>query len=452
MQAAIHQTTAPQQACDILSPYHTFCVTASCIARPKNAMKMTRYLSPSLQSRWFLPGIAVAGTLMRLALLYYTWVYRAPTFADELDYERIGRSLSNGMGFIKDGIHYTAYRAPAQPIFIAVVFRLLGHNLLYVKIAEAIFLAMIPFLCARIGRSLGLSVAASNAGAAIATFHPALAYASSTLYPSVLTACALTLGVWLCYLAIQNSRIGTSIAAGLSLGVAGSATTTFAPLALLAALVMLFKKAYRSAIIVGLLGTIPIVLWMARNEVALGKFTVATNGGYNLYLGANDDATPTSGNWVDPHLFDEQIIGELAVDDDYRNLAVTWIKAHPTRWGRLVLIRSVMVLDSVGNPRTQGIHSGLPGHIAGWLLLPVVLMGVFGLIFHYKSPLSWMTVAALALVIVSSALTIVKPRFRFPCDPILCEFAVAGFIQTKSRLEHFESKAKHEPAVLPYVG
>jgi hypothetical protein len=397
-------------------------------------MKTKSKIYTIFESPWFLPAAALFAMALRLALVFVTYRFKTPVFADELDYLNIGIALEHGKGFIKDGLHLTAYRPPAQAIVIASLFRLFGANLVYIKIFEAVLLAIVPFICFRIGRSLGLSTAAANVGAAIATLHPALAYASSTLYPTILTAVGLTVGVWLCWIAMDLKRLSSAIGAGLAFGIAGTATTTFAPMAALAAGIMLLRRQYRLALVVGLLGTLPTVIWMARNNQAIGRFTVATNGGYNLFLGANDDATPMSGNWVDPHLFDETRIGEVAVDDEYKKLAVSWIKQHPGHWVELAFERAVVVFDSVGNPRTQGLHSGLLGHLMGWIMLPVVLLGVVGLFARYKHPLSWLTMAALFLVVTSSAVTIAKPRFRFPCDPLLAEFSVVGFLSLKEKL------------------
>ncbi|MDE1175181.1 MAG: glycosyltransferase family 39 protein [Edaphobacter sp.] len=395
---------------------------------------MNRKVYAIVQSRWFLPGIAVFAVIIRLALILVTHKYKTEVFADEIDYKNIGISIEHGLGFIKDGIHPTAYRPPAQPFVIAGLFRLFGDNDLYVKLFEALLLLVVPFVCFRVGRLLGLSVAASNIGAAIATLHPALAYASSTLYPTVLTAVALTVAVWLCSIAMEKNRAGAAVGAGLAFGIAGAATTTFAPLGAIAAGILLLRRSYRSALIVGVLGMLPTVIWMSRNQHAMGQFTVATNGGYNLYLGANDGATPMSGNWVDPHLFDESTMSETALDGKYRDAAVSWIKQHPAHWGELVVERAIVVFDSVGNPRTQGLHSGLLAHLVGWIMLPVVLLSVVGLVVCYRNPLSWLTTAALLLVIASSAATIAKPRFRFPCDPLLAEFSVAGFLVMKEKL------------------
>ncbi len=391
-----------------------------------------------LENKWFLPAVVLFAVAIRLALVFITYKFKTPIFADELDYLKIGTSLEQGKGFIKNGVNLTAYRPPAQPLVIALFFRLLGENYLYVKVFEALLLAIVPFICFRIGRLLGLGIAAANAGAAIAALHPALSYAASTLYPTVLTAVALTAGVWFCTIAIKTERSSSAIAAGVAFGIAGMATSTFAPMAAMAAAIMLLRKQFRLALLVGLIGTLPTIIWMARNEHAVGRFTVATNGGYNLFLGANDDATPMSGNWVDPHLYDENVIGEVALDDAYKRLAVIWIKQHPVRWGKLAIARAIVVFDSVGNPRTQGLHSGLLGHLMGWMMLPVVLLGLVGLVTCYKQPLSWLTMAALFLVVASSAATIAKPRFRFPCDPLLAEFAVVGFLSVTKRLDASE--------------
>jgi hypothetical protein len=402
-------------------------------------MKITAKIHSVVRSRWFLPAVAIFAVVIRLALVFVTHKFKTEVFADEIDYFNIGISLAHDKGFIKDGIHFTAYRPPAQPVVIAMLFRLFGQNSLYIKIFEAFSLGLIPFLCFRLGRLLGLSVVAANIGAAIATFHPALAYASSTLYPTVLTAVALTLGVWLCSIALGVDSLAAAIGAGLAFGVTGSATTTFAPLAAMAGAILLLRRSFRNAVIVGVLGTLPVVLWMARNEHVLGRFTVATNGGYNLYLGANDEATAMSGNWVDPHLFDESKLTEIQLDDDYKVAAMSWIRKNPVRWTELSIERSLAVFDSVGNPRTQGLHSGLLGHLLGWLMLPAVLLGLVGLFVHRRNHVAWLTAAALLLVVASSAATIAKPRFRFPCDPLLAEFSVAGFLYVKNKVTSITS-------------
>jgi hypothetical protein len=367
---------------------------------------------------WFL---AIAGTLLRLGLVFGTRHH--DRFYDELDYDNIGLAVSQGLGF-KNFTYYTAYRAPGQLVFVGMIYAIFGHHPMVVEIAEALLLAVLPFVCAKMGRALGLSPLLANIAATIAAFHPALAYASTTLYPTVLTTTALTAGVWLCWLSIQRNRAGIAVWAGVALGIAGAATTTFAPVAFLAAVVIAWKRRFKVALLVLVVGMAPALAWMIRNEIVLHDFTIATNGGYNLQLGANDQATPRSGNWVE--LTPDWTKGEVYLDREEAKEAKAWIHTHRGRYAELVVLRAIMVFDSAGKPKTEGLHSGKLAMIAAWSLLPVMIFGVIGLVVFWRHTLTWLTLAALGLVILSSAATIAKPRFRFPCDPLLCVFAVGG--------------------------
>ncbi|MFY9937451.1 MAG: hypothetical protein WAK33_11280 [Silvibacterium sp.] len=380
-----------------------------------------------IESRRWLVILAVAGTLLRFALIVQT--LHNGRFYDEIDYDHIGVSVLQGHGFMDHTIgisepdSYTAFRAPAQPVLIALVYRVTGRQPVFVEVFQALLLAALPFLCSGIGRILGLSPLAANIGATLAAFHPVLDYASSTLYPTTLTTVALTFGIWACWESIQRNRASWAIGAGIALGIAGAATTTFAPIPFLAAVIVAFRRRMKLAILIALFGLAPVLTWMVRNKLVLHDFTVATNGGYNLKLGANDDATPRSGNWIT--LYPPWELGEIKADQLLRDQAMAWIHAHPARYAELTVLRALAVFDSVGKPRTQGLNSGRLAQIAGWALLPVVLLGVAGLILRWRHPVAWLTAAALGLVILSSALTLAKPRFRLPIDPLLCVFAMS---------------------------
>ncbi len=381
-----------------------------------------------IESRRWLIILAVAGTLFRFVLIVQT--LHNGRFYDEVDYDHIAVSILQGHGFMDHTIglpepdHYTAYRAPAQPVFIALIYRVTGRQPVLVEVFQALLLATLPFLCSRIGRSLGLSALAANIGATLAAFHPALDYASSTLYPTALTTVALTFAILACFESIRRNRVSWAIGAGIAFGIAGTATTTFAPIAFLAALIVAFKRRIKLAILIALFGLAPVLTWMVRNKIVMHDFTVATNGGYNLELGANDEATPRSGNWIT--LYPRWELGEVKADQLLKEQAVAWIHAHPARYAELSVLRALAVFDSVGKPKTQGVNSGRLAQIVGWALLPVVLLGVAGLILRWRHPIAWLTGAALGLVILSSALTLAKPRFRLPIDPLLCVFAISA--------------------------
>jgi hypothetical protein len=351
-----------------------------------------------------------------------------PRFYDERDYDAVAMSLLEGHGFAI-GETATAFRAPGQPLFLALVYGVVGHRPLLAELLQALLLVPLPFIAVRLARltsgqareTVSLREAVF---AALVAFHPGLAYASASLYPVSLTAIALMVGVWLSAEAIERGGLRRAALAATALGVAGACVTYLAPLAAIVATFSALRRRFAVAATIAAIGLMPAVAWTARNAGTMGTPSLSTNGGFNLALGANDEATPRSGNWVEPDLHGaERPSSELARDKLYREVAVGWIRQHPLRWAGLAAGRGLAALDSVGKPRTAGAQMGGAATMAGWLLAPVVALGLVGLARSRRSVVAWITAAALALIVASSALTIAKPRFRFPADPLLWVFA-----------------------------
>jgi hypothetical protein len=375
-------------------------------------------------------------------------------FYDEHDYDAIARALASGHGFSLHGAP-TAFRAPAGPAAIALVYAAIGARPWVFEVLQAFALATVPFAVARLARVSGLARLGGlesrrdlvpNLAGALAAAHPGLSYAASTLYPTVLTTVALAWGLAFAASAIAEGGRARAAGGGLALALAGLATTYFAPIAGLVALVSAGRRRFAEAAILALVGLAPAAAWAARNHAELGVATLSTNGGYNLALGANDQATPRSGNWIEPDLATLPD-GEVARDAAYRSVATRWIRAHPARFGALSLGRALAVVDSVGKPRTAGAHDAGAARLLGWAMLPLTLLGLAGLFVRRRSLGAQLAMVPLALVIAGSAATIVKPRFRFPCDPLLAIFAIeaaavaAGALRTARTRKHLATQA-----------
>jgi len=373
-------------------------------------------LASLFEHRFFLPVVTAAGVLLRLALLLA--VRHSQGFPDEQEYQRLGISLLHEHRFALAGWP-TAYRAPGEPMFLAGVYAVFGQHLPLVKVAQELLLAVVPVFCWRTARLLGVGLGWANLAAMFAAFDPAL------------TAVTLTAGVFYAALAARDDTSGAAIKSGIAFGTAGLLTTTLVPLSVLVGLYLAWKRSMRVALIVCVLGMLPAVVWLARNRSVIGEWVLATNGGVNLYLGANDAATPRSGNWVEAPLSIRE--GEVAVEGRYTQMAEGWIRQHPARWVELSVCRALLVVDSVGRPITAGIHSGRVAQLVGWAMLPVVLLGMSGLWVFRGTAVAWFLAMALGLVTISGAVTIVKPRFRFPCDPLLMTFAAGTLAQMGRR-------------------
>lgn len=391
-------------------------------------VKPSGLLVRSLDSQQFLLVITIFGLVLRLCVLYLT--RHNPAFADETDYQDIALSmLHRHIIFLKGWI--SAFRPMGEPLVIAAVYAVAGPRLILVKLLQEVALSILPLLCWRMAKTIGLSLRQANIVALLVALNPALAYATATVYPTALTTVLLTEGVVAAGAAARLKSLPKATVSAVNLGLAGLFTTVFVPLPVLVSLYFLWRRQARLAIVLCLLGLLPSVIWVVRNKVVLHTWTLATNGGMNLYLGANDEATPRSGNWVTEPPVEG---GELARDRVLGARARDWIRAHPSRWAKLWIARSVLVVDSVGRPKTAGAHSNLASRLVGWILFPLTIAGIVGLFFYRKNPEVIFASAALGLVVLSSATTIVKPRFRFPCDPLLTVTAVAACVTTRRKV------------------
>ncbi len=382
-----------------------------------------KYVETLLSQRFVLPGAVLVAALLRLMLIAVAG--RGQRFYDEGEYLSIARSLAHGQGYrLFD--HASAYRPPAMPYFLAFCMKLVGDRYWVLAMIQAVLLCLLPFLVFWTARFLKLQRPYAVLAALIVAFHPGLNYAATTVYPTTMTAIALILSILLALQAISRNSIGYGLLAGLAAGIAASATTIFGPFGILLAIVAGVRRRVRVACLIAFFSLLPTGAWIVRNHLVLHTQSVATNGGFNMELGANDQAEPRSGNLIRADITPEEPFGdEVTWDRDHHARANAWIAAHRVRFGYLFVLRSLAVLDSVGKPATPGLHNSLAAQLVGWAMLPLILLSLAGLWLHRRSPLAWMSGGALALVMLSSGVTIVKPRFRFPCDPMLILFSVA---------------------------
>jgi 4-amino-4-deoxy-L-arabinose transferase-like glycosyltransferase len=382
-----------------------------------------------LSRDWILPLAIILAAFGRLILILVSG--RQLRFYDESEYWSIAQQIASGHGFRLFG-HLTAYRPPAMPYFLALGMMLgISHYWVF-ALANAALLCALPLLVYQAARDLKLGKPLATLAALLVAFHPGLNYAATTIYPTTITAVSLTLAALLAVRAISRNSAWVGVLSGLAAALAASATTVFAPYGLILAFVALVQRRQQVALLVAVTSMLPVGVWIIRNHIYVHTDGLATNGGFNMELGANDQAEPRSGNLIRPDITPEESYGDEVVwDRDHRARARAWIAAHPARYTDLALLRALAVFDSVGRPATPGLHNSLGARLVGWAMLPLILLGLLGL-FRYRScPLAWVTAGALFLVMLSSGLTIVKPRFRFPCDPLLMVFA-AGAIKHKS--------------------
>jgi hypothetical protein len=361
----------------------------------------------------------------------------APRFYDEGDYDHLARALAAGGDYALRG-GPSAFRPPGWPLVLSAIYRCFGAHPIAGEIVQSLLFGLAIVAVARLARLVSGRPAVAMWAATAAALHPALAYASATLYPTTLTATALTIGLERlasAWYARRGRAIAPALIGGALLGLAGLATTYFALLPVLFAAHALARRKVAVAFVVAIVGTAPSALWLARNAIVLGVPSLSTSVGFNLAIGANDDATPRSGNWVEPTLTGADAdADEPTRDRIWRARAHAWIAAHPARYAALAVGRAFATLDSAGSPKTRGPHDGVAARAIAAAMLPWTLLGVAGAIASRRRIAARLALAALLLVAASSAASIAKPRFRFPVDPTLGVFASLLVVTSAARL------------------
>ena len=236
--------------------------------------------------------------------------------------------LASGMGYTTENGH-TAYWPPGYPLFLALIFKFTGPSLIAAKFLNATLTLLCALLTSAITfRLIGSRTLACLAGLLVALSPGMIAYsgilASEPLYTTFLLGSVYTV-LW----AQTYSRWGL---AGFLLGLA----TLVRPQALLTPIALAFcptpqsefkqpqiRKAIALCILVALITTGP---WLIRTARTHKSFVfVSTNGGDNLWIGHNANAT---GKYQTPPGKPASPSQELLNDQETKSIAVSQIKQN----------------------------------------------------------------------------------------------------------------------------
>ena len=281
-----------------------------------------------------LPLITGFALLVRVLLAFDAPPY--VTWSDGREYEQVALSL----------LHHTGYgvqtlRPPGYPTFMAAVWSVTGHDLLALRLVEAVLGALAVAAIARIGaRRFGRR--AGIVAGSIAALHPVLAYLPSTQYTEN-TLVLILVGAYaalLAALAPGGRRLGAWTAAGalFGLGILWRPNVALLLPGIVAGSTWLLVRARKPVLkplLCCLLATVVVVgPWIVRCHRVHGQwFFVATGGGRALWLGNNPQLAtgPYTIAIPDPALEARlhAAPGELAYDAAMKREAVSWMRAHP---------------------------------------------------------------------------------------------------------------------------
>jgi len=380
-----------------------------------------------------LPLIAGIALLVRVVLAFGAPPYI--TWSDGRQYEEVALSLLRHQRY---GMQ--ALRPPGYPTFMAAVWSMTGHDLLALRLVEAVLGALAVAAIAWIGaRRFGRTAGLIAGG--IGALHPVLAYLPSTQYTENTLVLILVgaYGAVLAALAPGGRRLGWWAAAGALFGLAMLWRPNVALLlpGLLAGAAWLLFRARRPVLVplaccVLAAGAV-VGPWIVRCHRVHGQwFFVATGGGRALWLGNNPQLAsgPYTINLPDPAL-DARLHaapGEIAYDAALRREGVSWMRAHPGTAATLYLSKLGHLFALYPETYTHSQFTNDPARaaqaVATVVLYAGVLLGIAALRRHPS--LMPLVLGSIGFAFATSVFYAVM-RYRMPIEPVLLWLSGIGW-------------------------
>lgn len=439
---------------------------------------------PSRPPSFGRPALAVFSIALLVRLIHVWQIRRSPFFdvllGDANAYDAWARQIAGG-----DWIgHDVFYQAPLYPYFLGVLYRVAGHDLLAVRVCQAIVgsasCALLSLAASRtFSRTVGLI-----AGLALALYAPAIFF-DGLLQKSVLDVFFVCLMLWLLAgilternaetakseekrkPALRSQRsLRLSSYGFLWLGLAtGGLSLTRENAMVFIAVIACWTLARRDAapqsrirnagaFAVGLaLVLVPVA---ARNAAVGGGFYVTTSQfGPNFYIGnhAGSDGTyvPLRFGRGSPE-YERQDATDLAqraagrtltpaeVSSYWSGRALDFITSQPAAWLRLLGRKFALVWNAgeMLDTESQDAYEewSTPLKLLSWfghfgVLVPLAFLGVC-LTWPQRGRL-WLFYAMIAAYAASVMMFYVFARYRYPLVPLLLLFASAAVASTPWR-------------------
>jgi hypothetical protein len=283
----------PAVVCAIFGAIQTASLTAKILVGTIAALALAapliwRITLPSIQDQAFWPVFAI-GLALRVA-----WSFSAGELSsDALTYSSLADGLLDKREYEIRGTR--AFWPPGLPLaLVATGSAVLLNGLIYIATA---------FLLFKLVGMWGVI--------ALAVWPTAIML--SWLPSKELLCQPLLLG------AVYAFRQARPVASGALVGLA---TLTYSAMVVFPAVFVLERNWRRLAIVTAVMLTVTAP-WVTRNALVLGVPLLGSNGGINLFIGNNAEAT---GLFAEPKL---DSTGELDRDVEARRKAIDWITSHP---------------------------------------------------------------------------------------------------------------------------
>ncbi len=229
----------------------------------------------------------VLGATLAVRLLYFATTH-SPSFRDPLIdgdyYDYLGTRIASGAGFDEGPF----WQPPLYPLILGALYRVLGHDLLWPRLLQALLDGATAAFATRITRTITGSPAwAVAAGLCVALHGPMLFY-SGEILPTTAGAFCGMLAVTLAITLAPGWR--RSVACGVSVGtgalLVAPVLVLIAPLAWVLGQKRWQRGAVALAACLSIVGCATLANWVRAHELV----PISANAGINLYIGNHPDS------------------------------------------------------------------------------------------------------------------------------------------------------------------
>jgi len=397
---------------------------------------------------WLHPAPFAVAVLALVLRFYFTWnLPDRVIWSDEEKNLLLAENWSSGKGYVLENGQPTAIIPLGFPLLLGAL-RWLGlSSLSQIRMVQT----LISLLTLLVAGELARRYFGRRTGwltMALFACYPYFIYLPGTVLATVFYCLLVLIGLLLWDQGSRSNNIKMLFLSGL---VWGFSTLTVSTAILLVAALWVWQVGYirrqpraaamRAALF--FLGFSLIVLpWVLRNHARLGVWNVATNGGYNLWLGNNPGSRINNpSTQPTPDSLQQRLLlagDEAAQDVIFSQEAGRYIRREPAAFIQRTALKALYFWRLDPSPVTSSYAGGRRiVRMLGWLsFLPLLLLAAWGYRCARGEQRRQMNLWIIMALIYTlfHALMIVKVRFRLPIDQLLIMAAAFGLVQLLQKI------------------
>ncbi len=258
---------------------------------------------------------------------------------DSFQYDQLALSVKNGDGFSFLG-EASALRAPVYPLFLALIYKIFGHNYLVVMILQSfIELLTIIIVYKMIFENFGKRRAILSL--ILFCFHPGIIIYTSRILTETLFTLFLSLAFYYLMKAHKSLSLKYSVFSGFIFGICVLTKPT--PIGLIGflflSIIFMNEKIKRAKvfIIFSLISILTIMPWSMRNYFKMNEITLISNSsfGHMMFIGSYKPWDLEPKGWDNPPLDsllkglhvanDAKIVEKILVKESLNNIKSDFI-------------------------------------------------------------------------------------------------------------------------------